>query len=154
MVSDMDAHILESYIDRIYGYALKHTFTLDEADELSQEIMLRAISELPRLRDESRFEPWLWGVAKNVRRSFSRYRGRLRSVVSFDEIPEPIDFETDISEDELSELLIRRILELSAVYRDIIVLHYYDRLSTKEISVRLGVPEGTVSWRLSEARKR
>lgn len=116
MVSDMDAHILESYIDRIYGYALKHTFTLDEADELSQEIMLRAISELPRLRDESRFEPWLWGVAKNVRRSFSRYRGRLRSVVSFDEIPEPIDFETDISEDELSELLIRRILELSAVY--------------------------------------
>ncbi len=148
----MDAEIFEKYVDRIYGWAVKHTYTSDEAEELSQEILLRAMTELSRLRDESRFEPWLWGIAKNVWHSFSRYRGRLRSVMSFDSLPEPVAPEE--SEDSLPELLLARILKLSAIYREIIILHYYDRLSTKEISMRLGVPEGTVTWRLSEARRK
>ncbi len=40
------------------------------------------------------------------------------------------------------------------MYRDIIILYYYDGLSTKQISDRLSIPEGTVTWRLSEARRK
>lgn len=47
-----------------------------------------------------------------------------------------------------------KIAGLSRMYRDIIVLHYYDNLSCREISQRLGIPEGTVTWRLSEGRKK
>ena len=43
---------------------------------------------------------------------------------------------------------------LSALYRDIIVLFYFDGLSTKQISEKLNIPEGTITWRLSEARKK
>lgn len=148
----MDARILENYVGKVYGWAIKHTFSTDEADELSQEIFLNALKSLPRLRDENRFEPWLWGIAKNVERGFRRHRGKERGIVSFDEIAEIPILDTDLS-DEFDDLRLH-ISRLSAIYRDIIVLYYYDSLSTKEIAKRLCLPEGTVTWRLSEARKK
>lgn len=53
----MDVNILEKYIERIYGYALNNTYSTAEAQDLSQEILLTVVKELPYLRDESRFEP-------------------------------------------------------------------------------------------------
>ena len=43
---------------------------------------------------------------------------------------------------------------LSSIYRETIILHYYDNLSVKQISKKLNVPEGTVSWRLKVARSK
>ena len=43
---------------------------------------------------------------------------------------------------------------LSEIYRNIIILYYYDGLSTKEIADKLNIPEGTVTWRLSVGRKK
>ena len=55
----MDKMILADYVDRVYDWSVRHTFSCDEADELSQEILLTALRKLPRLRDDSRFEQWL-----------------------------------------------------------------------------------------------
>ena len=43
---------------------------------------------------------------------------------------------------------------LSSIYRETIILHYYDDLSVKQISEKLNIPEGTVSWRLKVARSK
>ena len=67
--------IIENYIEKVYGYAVNHTYSKEEADELSQEILFTIVRELPKLRDDSKFEPWLWGVAGNVTKSFRRYMG-------------------------------------------------------------------------------
>ena len=85
----MDSKILEAYADRVYGYAVNRTFSRDEADELSQEILLTALQELPKLRNEERFEPWLWGVANNVAKTFRRRMGKQRAMYSYD-IPEDL----------------------------------------------------------------
>ena len=53
----MTNEILEAYIDKVYGYAINHTFSYDEADELSQEILFTAVKQLPKLKDESKLEP-------------------------------------------------------------------------------------------------
>ena len=55
----MKADVLENYIERVYGFAVNHTFSREEADELSQEILFTAVRELPKLKDCSRLEPWL-----------------------------------------------------------------------------------------------
>ena len=52
----MNADIIESYIEKVYGYAVNHTFSREEADELSQEILFTAVRELPKLKDDSKFE--------------------------------------------------------------------------------------------------
>ena len=150
---EMKAETLEAYVERVYGYAVKRTFTREEADELSQEILFTAVRELPKLRDDSRFEPWLWGLAARVAMSFRRRMGKQRAMFSYDDIGELPEREEDDG-GEIYELLRSKIAMLSATFRDIIILHYYDGLSTKEISARLGVPEGTITWRLSEARRK
>ena len=58
------------------------------------------------------------------------------------------------TQEEIYDHLRTKIAMLSAIYRDIIVLYYYDGLSTKTISEKLKVPEGTVRWRLTEARRK
>ena len=79
----MNASIVEAYAERVYGYAIKHTYSREEADDLSQEILFTVIKELPNLRDESRFEPWLWGIARNVTRVFKRSMGKQRAMYCY-----------------------------------------------------------------------
>lgn len=149
---------LEAYVERIYAYAVKRTYTGEEADELSQDILFTLVRELPRLRDESRFEPWLWGVAGNVAKSFRRRMGRQRAMYFYD-MPEDMAYdwaaqEEAAQDEELYGCLREKIAMLSAMYRDIIILYYYEGLSVKKIAGRLRIPEGTVTWRLAEARKK
>lgn len=151
----MKNSIIAEYTERVFAYALKRTFSYDEAEELSQEILVTAIKELPKLKNEESFEPWLWGIAGNVAKTFSRRMGKQRAMFSYD-VPEDIAYEEDTedkAEEELSELR-AHIAMLSKAYRDIIVFHYYDNLSVKQISEKLGIPTGTVTWRLSEARNK
>lgn len=146
-------HRLTAYADRVYAWAVRRTFTPEEAADLAQDVLLTALQELPRLRDESRFEPFLWGVAKRVAWRFSRRMGRQRAMFSCDELPDapdPQDCETHVLHGEIR----RQVAMLSTQWRDILVLHYFDGLSTREIAERLSLPEGTVTWRLSQARKR
>ena len=151
----MNPEALEPYVDKVYAYAIKRTFTEEEAADLSQEILFTAIRELPKLRDENKLAPWLWGIADNVSKTFRRKQGKQRAMFSYD-FPEGLiqEEEPPEKEEELYAALRAKIAGLSQMYRDIIILHYYDGLSTKQISERLSIPEGTVTWRLSEARKK
>ena len=152
----MDPEMIEKYVERIYGYAIRRTFSREEADELSQEILYQVVRRLSSLRDESRFEPWLWGVAENVTRTFRRNMGKQRAMFCYD-IPQEL-IAQELTQEEANEELYARVRSeiamLSAIYRDILILYYYDGLSTKQIAQRLDLPEGTVTWRLSAARKK
>lgn len=154
----MNVDKIEGCAERVYGYAVNHTFSRDEADELSQEILFTAVREMPRLKDESKFEPWLWGIAANITKSFRRRMGKQRAMYSYD-VPNDIFQDEQYSDkaaeqEEEYDRLRTKIAMLSAMYRDIIILYYYDGLSTKQISDKLKIPEGTITWRLSEARKK
>lgn len=113
--------IIESYIEKVYGYAVKRTYSADEADELSQEILFTVVRELPRLKDKSKFEPWLWGIANNVTKSFRRNMGKQRAMYSYN-VPESLLYEEQYDEsDEIYDHLRTKIAMLSAIYRDIII---------------------------------
>lgn len=151
----MESTILTKYIDKIYKFAISRTFSEDEADELSQEILLNAVVSLPKLREERKFEPWLWGLAENTSRSFRRKLGKQRAIFVYN-APESLieEVELDETDEELYDTLREKIVMLSKMYREVVILYYYDGLSTKEISERLEIPIGTVTWRLSEARNK
>ncbi len=160
-VKRMKAEILESYVEKVYGYAVNHTYSRDEADELSQEILFTAIRELPKLKDDRKFEPWLWGVANHVTQSFRRFMGKNRVLYYYDflentpfELPDGQEQEEQQEREERYDFLRRKIAMLSEIYRSVVILYYYDALSVKAIAEKLHIPEGTVTWRLSEARKK
>ena len=86
----MKPECLEKYVEIIYSWSRGKTFSEDEAEDLSQEILYQAVLGLPKLKDESRFEPWLWGLASNCAKEFRRKKGKERAIylynVSEDEI--------------------------------------------------------------------
>lgn len=151
----MNYNILENYIDRVYGYAVKNTYSREEADELSQEILLTVMRSMPNLKDNNKFEPWLWGVAANVVKGYRRNKGRQRSIYVYNDfINMAADNLSNDDEEEIYNYLRAKITMLSEIYRNIVILHYYDGLSIKQIAAKLNLPDGTVTWRLSEARKK
>ena len=149
----MKNDIISQYVERVFAFSLNHTFSYEEAEELSQEILTTVLKELPKLRKEESFEFFLWAVAKNVTKTFKRNMGKQRAMFTYD-MPEEAVYDEDddtLLEEQYSELR-RSVSMLSKQYREIIILHYYDNLTVKQISEKLCIPEGTITWRLSEAR--
>lgn len=146
---------IEAYVEKVFGYAVSRTYSRDEAEELSQEILLTALRELANLRDDSHFDAWFWGIARNVTHSFRRRMGKQRAMFAYD-VPEHMLREAcpNDEQDEFYAMLRQKIAMLSAIYRDVIILYYYDGLSVKDIARKLSIPEGTVAWRLKEARSK
>ncbi len=151
----MKNDMISQYVERVFAFSLKQTFSYDEAEEISQEILTTVLKELPKLRKEESFEFFLWAVAKNVTRTFKRKMGKQRAMFTYD-VPEELVYENNddtLLEEQYAELR-RSVAMLSKQYREIIILHYYDNLTVKQISEKLCIPEGTITWRLSEARKK
>ena len=151
----MESDILANFVDKILSYSQNRTYSRYEAEELAQEIMLQAVKNISTIQDMDKFEIWLWGVANNTLKSFRRNRGRERAMYSSEDIDAQICHdEYEFEQDEIYSALRKNIAYLSACYRDIIVLHYYDGLTCKEIAKKLNLPEGTVTYRLSVGREK
>lgn len=151
----LDKKILNEYIERIFLFARNKTYTREEAEDLAQEILLEACRSIDNLRNEERFEPWLFGLANNVVRVFRRKKAKDKALYSYDSEINLIFEEVSLdSNNELYELLKSKLIALSSQYRNMLIMHYYDGLKCKDIAARLNIAEGTVKWRLSEGRKK
>lgn len=128
----------------------------EDARDATQETCISAWRELPRLRDPARFDAWLTRSLVNRCRTALRSRKRVsvREVqlepASGHEIPSG---DRDVSDSLAENEAIRSAFaHISAQHRTYLVLHYVEHRSVAEIAAIVGAPEGTVKWRLSEAR--
>src|SRR5664279_5675473 len=113
------------------------------ADDVLQDTLLVA-AEQP-LPDDRPLRPWLARVATNI----ARMRGRSTSRRIAREARSHEDAEPTLAVDvlervETQRLLTELVLSLEAPYRDVILLHYFEGLTSAEIARRQGVPDGTV----------
>lgn len=151
----MDYECIAGMLDKTFAWSVTRTFSREEAEELTQEIMFQALKSIGELRYEDKFEPWFWRLADITLKVYKRGKMKNRNLMSYDEVTTlPFEDEYDFETDEEYQNLRRKIVQMSAAYRDIIVLHYYDNLTCKAISQKLGLPEGTVTYRLSLARNK
>lgn len=149
----MDYGRIAGMLEKTFAWSVSRTFSREEAEELTQEILFQALKSVSELRDVNRFEPWFWRLADITLKVYKRGRAKSRNMMSFDEVSDlAVEDNYDFENDEEYQNLRRRIAQMSAAYRDIIVMHYYDNLSCKVIAQKLGIPEGTVTYRLSMAR--
>ncbi|WP_257386517.1 RNA polymerase sigma factor [Tahibacter caeni] len=133
-------------------YALKLTRDPALADDLVQDVWLRAVRGLGRLRDAAQFRPWLFGIAH---RTFAdRLRERYAMTVDAD-----VDWDTFAAVDDDGEdaedrerALAGGLERLPLVEREVLTLFYLEALPLAEIATALGIPTGTVKSRLFRAR--
>ncbi len=118
-----------------------------DARDAVQETMVTAWRKLPELRDLDRFDAWIGRTLINECRDALRRRGRVREIGA-DVASRPTDGQVDSSSD-----LLAAFARLSVDRRAILTLHHLHGYSVNEIGAWLGIPTGTVKWRLSRARR-
>lgn len=126
-------------------YRVARTMLSREADceDAVQEALLRAWAKLDTLREEAYFETWLIRILINQCKTFYRRRPPAEAELT-DDIPDPGERDTSLL-DALASLPKKPAIAVE--------LHYIEGYSVRECARLLGVPEGTVKWRLSQGRK-
>lgn len=117
------------------------------ADDLTQEIWLRAFRGIARLRDGTHFRPWLFGIAHHVVMDHFRLRHAMTEELRED-IPGPMPNE----DEEIAATLDTQLAELPPIERETLTLFYLEELPLSDIAAIQAVPTGTVKSRLFRAR--
>ena len=123
-----------------------------KAEDVCQDVFIRLMTNAPDL-EEGHEKAWLLKVALNRCRDLWRGSWARRVVLGspvFELIPAPDASERRDEEDAL----MKAIHQLPASFREVILLHYYQNYGITEISTITGLPEGTISSRLSRGRKK
>ncbi len=153
--------LVRRYRPRIYALALHLTGRASDADDVTQEAFLRAYRHLHKFEGRSEFFTWLYRIALHRALNLRRDRGR-RTMVELDDPRLMVAVEIDAPAGdprralELQESyaqLLAAFDRLSPVLRTTVVLVQLQGLSHKEAAVVLDTTEGTVAWRIHEARK-
>ena len=148
---------------RIYRLAAHLTRSAPEAEDVTQETFVRAYQALDRFDGRSEPFTWLYRIAVNLSLNQIRARkSKLRQGTSDDPrllalIPEtrPLGDPGGASNRRrIAEALYEGIDTLSETLRTTLVLVCIDGMSHEEASKVLGCPEGTVAWRIHEARRK
>lgn len=129
----------------------------ETAEDITQSVFERVIINQQKLSDmsDAQLKGWLYRVAVNLALDIKR---KAKHELPMDEpISQNVQEGSPLPEDVLVKTEMMRILQaeidaLDDIYREVIILHYFSRMTTREISDNTGVSEGTVKSRLVRAR--
>lgn len=154
--------LVDSRIDRCYRLAWSILANDADAADATQDALVSAWRQLPRLRDPASFDGWLNRIVANAALMARRHRVRLREVsvrptgpAAESPQPEPRqDLHARTQMDELvdNDAIGRAFDRLRPQDRMILVLHHVEERPVAEIARSLGIPVGTAKWRLHAAR--
>lgn len=135
-------------------YSLLYTMLRQHslAEDLTQEVFIKAYENLNRFNFKSRFFSWIYRIAINTAITYRQKEKRM-FLVDTDVLVSECSEEEKILENERSMILKKAIEELKEKYRLVIILKYFEQLSYAEIADVLKIPEKKVKSRLFDARK-
>ncbi len=144
--------LVRRWYPRVYGYIFKIVEHEQDAYDLTQDVFIAMMQNIPNYRPWKNFDHWLFTIAHNKCMDFFRMRKRTvpeAEDVFADQAPAP-----PFEEAAAVSVTVRKALgSLPAPQRQAVVLHYFYQLTAGEIARRTGAPLPTVKSRLSAAKK-
>jgi RNA polymerase sigma-70 factor (ECF subfamily) len=152
--------LVDRHRSAVFRAALSALGSREDAEEVAQEAFVAAHRHLGGFREDASFKTWLLSIA--WRKALTRRRSVKTLLRRF--VPPPAEVEwqvpdtTHSQEDaligtELKRLLRREIAGLSPKLRDALLLAASGDYGYGDISAMLGIPLGTLKWRVAEARR-
>jgi RNA polymerase sigma-70 factor (ECF subfamily) len=148
------AQLMSNYELPIFNYVLHSVGNYHQAEDLTQDIFLRALKSLPGFSFRSKFTTWLFAIAKNRILDELRNNGRRPSTVELDDAgPFAV---RGLSPDQHAEMgdvwaaieTLEPELKMPLLLRDVVGLPYQEIAESLEISLP------NVRWRIYVARRR
>lgn len=146
------------YLKPVFGFALKKCRSIEDAEDLSQEIMAKVYVALLKRDDIEDVSKFIWTIAHNSLSNYYRDNNHSFSGVPIDEVENCLYDETPTAESSLIEReeiskLYSEIAYLSKLQRRIVIMYYYENTKQDQIAKELNISVGTVKWHLFEAKK-
>ncbi len=155
--------IVRRHKQRIFSYVCRMTHDSPDAEDLTQEVFIRAYQSRHRFRADAAVDTWLYRIATNL--VIDRFRRNQRAPQPWvpldedDDTPDALpatdresDPEARAQLGELQREVRRAVQTLPPKLRGAVVLHDIEGLSYEEVAEALGCPVGTVKSRLFNGR--
>lgn len=158
--ADTDAfcQLAGRYERRIYSLALHYCHDRQDAEDLSQEVWLRAYQAIGTFRGESGFYTWIRKITINCflnreRANFIRWRGFLGETSAEDEnkLLQVPSVETTLHNRILFAKVMQALSQLTPRQRLIFVLKHHEGMTYEEIAAAVGCSPGTAKKAVSRA---
>jgi RNA polymerase sigma-70 factor (ECF subfamily) len=149
--------LVRDYAGRLYGLAYRLCGNAATSEDLAMRTIERAVRSSGAFASERAFFACLCTILVNLYRDDLRLKAA-NALAFMEKLPEAEDGHPDPAEALAlkadAEAIRNAVGRLSPLLRETVVLRYYSDLSIAETANALGVPEGTVKFRLSEARRK
>jgi RNA polymerase sigma factor (sigma-70 family) len=157
--------LVERYHGKIYGLTYNMTSNREDAEDLTQEVFVKAFQALPRFQGKSSFYTWLYRIAVNKTINYRKKRNRKRAL-SLDQFDQEIKTDEvyhdltskgsplrNVSLTELQKKMNEALQTLSEKHRTVVVMHDMQGIPHEEIAKVVGSSVGTIRSRLFYARR-
>ena len=154
-----DAHAFHQLIDghymMIYRMAFRFSGNSTDAEDVTQMVCIKLAQNISRFDGRSAFTTWLYQVVLNTARDWQRSQGRhTRGVVDIEGVENVISTSEDAQKSLENKQQLDAVRALPEPEREAIWLVFAEGLSHKQAADILGCAEGTISYRIHEARKK
>jgi RNA polymerase sigma-70 factor, ECF subfamily len=139
------SELYDRYFIKIYRFIFFRVGHKETAEDLSEDVFVKAFASLHTLENDAVFEGWLYQIARN--KVIDYYRSK-KALVPIEEVENTLEYETNIVDivnlDFQQKTLIKFLKELTAEQQVVIKLKFFEDLTNQEISHILGKEEGAV----------
>ena len=143
----------------VYFNCLKLLGNAQQAEDITQDTFMKALEKLDSLKEPENFSAWVNRIAINNCKMYFRKNPRTAEEESekiIDDTPDSELIPDDYADSEEKRRIIMNIIDtaLTDEQRQTIILYYFDMMSVAEIAEIMECSVGTVTSRLSAARKK
>ena len=153
IATEASAEWIRLWYGRVYALCQSKLRSCADAEDATQEVFLRGMTGRHQLKDPRAVGGWLRGIANHVCIDVIRRNQRQRSSPDMADVSAPDDSHT-AAEREEQRRLIDLVHQLPEIYRETVLLHYFESMTYDEIANWLGVARSTVNERLSKGRQK
>ena len=139
------AEIYNLFFKKIYRFIFFRVGHKEVAEDLAEEVFLKAFTKISSINESGAFEGWLYRIARNLVIDYYRQK---KSTVALEEIENTLEYETNVVDvvnlQNQQKVLLKLIKELSAEQQVVLKLKFFEDLENHEIAELLNKSEGSV----------
>jgi RNA polymerase sigma-70 factor, ECF subfamily len=149
--------IIDRYEEKLKRYGRRFLSGREDIEDVVQDVLVSAYRSIHSFDTSLRFSSWIYRIAHNAFVNTLRSRKYRVFDIDFDTLisHHVVEDSESIERDrkELAELMEHALARVSPKYREVLVLHYFEDMSYKDIADVLQVPVGTVGVRIKRAKE-
>ena len=152
-----DAAALETLLSRhyklVFGVAYRFTASQADAEDITQEVLVRVARSIRGFEGKSKFTTWLYRITANAACDWGKRKARESKVRTAASEEHELNQGVNISQD-LSKAIEAALVKLSDKEREAVILTIYEGLTHAEAAEAAGCAETTISWRVFTAKRK